>query len=124
RALPVAPTVEGQVESDWTLVDSLRVLPALVEVRGPAERVERLQRVRTMPFDLPAADSTFSTIVRIDTAGLGGLDLSATQVRVTGRVDRVVQRRLSDVPISVGIGVVVRPAVVDVVLSGPRSIVE
>lgn len=124
RALPVSPTVDRDVATDWTLVDSLRVLPAQIEVRGPADRVERLGQIRTVAFELPAADSTFSTIVRVDTAGLGGLDLSATQVRVTGRVDRIVQRRLSDIPISVGSGVMVRPAVVDVVLSGPRSLVE
>ena len=124
RTLPVSPTVDRDVAADWTLVDSLRVVPAQIEVRGPAERVERLGPIRTVPFELPAADSTFSTIVRVDTTGLEGLDLSAMQVRVTGRVDQVVQRRLSDVPISVGSGVIVRPAVVDVMLSGPRSIVE
>ena len=105
-------------------MDSLRVLPAQIEVLGPAERVERLGQIRTVPFNLPAADSVFSTIVRLDTTGLGGLELSATQVRVTGRVDRVVQRRLSDIPVSVGSGVMVRPSVVDVVLSGPRTLVE
>lgn len=124
RTIPVSPTVERDVAADWTLVDSLRVLPAQIEVLGPAERVERLGQIRTVPFNLPAADSVFSTIVRLDTTGLGGLELSATQVRVTGRVDRVVQRRLSDIPVSVGSGVMVRPSVVDVVLSGPRTLVE
>lgn len=124
RVLRVVPQVDRDDNDEWTLVDSLRVLPAQIELRGPAERVERLGAVQTVPFDLPAADSTFSTIVRIDTAGLGGLELSTNQVRVTGRVDRIVQRRLSDIPISVGGGVVVRPAVVDVVLAGPRSVVE
>lgn len=124
RSLRVEPQVGGEAENDWTLLDSLRVVPAQIEVRGPADRVERLAAISTLPFQLPAADSTFSTIVRIDTTGLTGLELSETQVRVTGQVDRVVQRRLSDIFISVGPGVVVRPAVVDVVLSGPRSIVE
>lgn len=124
RTLTVRPTVDLEVESGWTLVDTLRLLPREVEIRGPAERVETVQQIRTVPFSLPASDSVFSSVVAIDTTNLPGLDLSVTQVRVTGRVDRVVQRRLSDVPISVGAGIIVRPAMVDVLLSGARSIVE
>ena len=124
RTLPIRPTVDIEVASGWTLVDTLRLLPAEIEIRGPAEEVEMVQEVRTLPFTLPAADSLFSTVVRIDTTNLSGLDLSTTQVRVSGRVDRIVQRRLVDVPISLGSGVTVRPSVVDVLLSGPRSLVE
>ena len=124
RTLPIRPTVDIEVAAGWTLVDTLRLLPAEIEIRGPAEEVEMVQEVRTLPFTLPAADSLFSTVVRIDTTNLSGLDLSTTQVRVSGHVDQIVQRRLVDVPISLGSGVTVRPAVVDVLLSGPRSRVE
>lgn len=124
RTLPIQPVMAAEEASEWMLVDTLQVLPRQVELRGPAERVETVDAVRTLPFDLPAADSGFSTIVQIDTTNLRGIDLSVTQVRVSGRVDRVVQRRLVDVPISVGPGVVVRPAAVDVTVIGPRSVVE
>lgn len=124
RTMPVRARVDNEVADDWALVDSLRVVPAEVQIRGPAERVELVQEVSTVPFSLPATDSSFSTVIAIDTSNLAGIGLSIGQVRVMGRVDRVVQRRLVDVPISVGPGVVVRPNVVDVVLSGPRSIVE
>jgi YbbR domain-containing protein len=124
RTMPVRARVDNEVADDWALVDSLRVVPAEVQIRGPADRVELVQEVRTVPFTMPATDSSFSSVVAIDTSNLAGIELSIGQVRVVGRVDRVVQRRLVDVPISVGPGVVVRPNVVDVVLSGPRSIVE
>lgn len=124
RTLPVRPRVDSEVAGEWALVDSLQVSPAEVQLRGPASRVELVQAVNTLPFALPATDSAFSIVVPIDTTNLAGIDLSLRQVRVTGQVDRVVQRRLVDVPISTGEGIVVRPAVVDVVLSGPRSVVE
>ena len=124
RLLTVRPVVESEVESGWMLVDSLRLLPEQITVRGPADQVERLSALRTVPFTLPASDSVFSTLIPIDTTGLNGLDISDRQVRVTGRVDRVVQRQLSDVPISVGFGVTMVPTTVDVSLSGPRTIVE
>jgi len=124
REMPVQPTVNREVASGWTLVDTLQLTPAQVEIRGPAERVAAVRQLRTVPFSLPLTDSVFSTSVRIDTTNLSGLELSTTHVQVSGRVDRVVQRRLSDIAISVGEGVVVRPEVVDVLLSGPRSMVE
>lgn len=124
RLLTVRPVVESEIDSDWILVDSLRLLPEQITVRGPADQVERLPELRTVPFTLPASDSIFSTLIPIDTTGLNGLDVSDRQVRVTGRVDRVVERQLADVPISVGYGVTMMPTTVDVLLSGPRSIVE
>lgn len=124
RSMPVLPRVDSELSGDWALVDTLQVSPSEVQLRGPANRVELVQAVSTLPFSFPATDSAFSMLVPIDTSNLAGIDLSLRQVRVTGRVDRVVQRRLVDVPISTGAGIVVRPSVVDVVLSGPRSVVE
>src|SRR5690606_10192738 len=124
REMPVQPTVSREVATGWTLVDTLEVTPAQGQIRGPAERVPAIRPGRTVPFSLPATDPVFSSSARIDTTNLSGLELSTTHVQVSGRVDRVVQRRLSDIAISVGEGVVVRPEVVDVLLSGPRSLVE
>ena len=124
RTLPIRPSVDTEVSSGWTLVDTLRLLPRQVVLRGPADRVETVSEVRTVDFDLPSADSVFSILVPLDTTDLGGIDLSVHEVRVSGRVDRVVQRRMVDVSISVGEGVTVRPDAVDVVLTGPRSVVE
>jgi YbbR domain-containing protein len=124
RTVRVHPTVAEEVATGWTLVDTLRVEPDQVEIRGPADLVEAVEQVRTVPFSLPATDSAFTTQVAVDTSNLAGIELSASRVQVRGRVDRVVQRRLADVEISVGPGVTVRPSVVDVLLSGPRSIVE
>ena len=124
RTMRIVPTVAEAVATGWTLVDTLEVEPDQVEIRGPADLVDAVQRLRTVPFSLPATDSVFTTEVPIDTSNLAGLELSSTVVRVKGRVDRVVQRRLVDVDVSVGEGVTVRPSVVDGLLSGPRSVVE
>lgn len=121
RSVPVQVVLAEELGPGWTLMDSLQVQPTRVEVRGPSERVDRIDRVRTVPLSLSPAATEFSQLVRLDTTGLSGLDLSADRVQVSGRIDRVVERTLTDVPVSVGPGVAVRPTSVDVSIAGPSS---
>src|SRR5690606_25764444 len=69
-------------------------------------------------------DTAFSMIVPLDTSNLRGLDLSVHQVRVSGIVNRIIQRRLGGIPISAIEGVVIQPGQVDVLLTGPRNRVD
>lgn len=121
RTLPVRVAVASGPGQGFTVVDSLRVRPQQVQVSGPAERVQGLESVSTVPVTIPPGDSLFSRVVPIDTVGLEGLQWSTRRVRVAGQVESVVERRLRDVPVSVGPGVTIRPAEVGVRLRGARS---
>lgn len=124
RNLPVMVQVERGPGSGLTLVDSLQVRPTHVEVSGPAERVARLQSVHTAAITLPSETATFDRLVALDLEDLGGLQLGTSRVRVSGRVERVVERTLADVPISVGPGVTIRPASVNVRVRGAENLVR
>lgn len=121
RTLPVRVTVASGPGQGFTVVDSLQARPQQVQVGGPAERVQELQSVSTVPISIPPGDSLFSRVVPVDTVGLEGLQWSARRVRVSGRVESVVERQLRELPVSVGPGVTIRPSQVGARLRGPRS---
>ncbi|HET7275397.1 MAG TPA: hypothetical protein VFI91_09565 [Longimicrobiaceae bacterium] len=123
RSIPVQTVIGNGLGIEFTLVDTLEVRPAQVEISGPAERVAEFDFIATVPINLSAGDSTFARAVRLDTSAFGGVQLSQTVVRVAGRVDRLVARTIPDVPISVGAGVALRPAEVDVTVRGAESVV-
>lgn len=121
RSVPVEVRIRNELGSEWTLVDSLRVEPSRVRVRGPAELVGGVEAVRTERITLSPGDSVFSRQVPLDTAALEGVRLSASRVLVSGMVDRIHERTLESVPVSIGPGVTLRPSTVDVRLRGPEQ---
>jgi YbbR domain-containing protein len=124
REFPVQLVTRGPDTNGWTLGGPFQVSPARVRVAGPAELIAQIDAIRTVPVQIPASEAPFQRDVPLDLSDLQGVELSAQSVLVTGRVERVLERRLSGVPVSVGAGVVIRPAEVDVVIRGPRSVVE
>lgn len=124
RTLPVAVRTAEELPAGWVLSDTLRVEPREVRVSGPASRLGALDRVATRPLTLGPGDSVFSRTVAVDTSNLRGLEITPREVRVTGRVERVMERTLGAVPIDVGPGVHVLPATAEVVIRGPGSLVE
>jgi YbbR domain-containing protein len=124
RTLPVRVQLSNQIGAEWAIMDSIATDPPVVRVRGPSERIAALDEITTDTVELMPGDSIFNRVVPLDTSIVRGLELSAREVRVTARLDRVVQRTIEGVRVDVGAGVVIRPQEVDVVLRGPRSAVE
>lgn len=124
RSIPVVPRVGSGPGVGYMLADGLSVQPQRIRVSGPADRLEGLDSLYTLPLELSPDDSGFTREVRIDGAGLAGLRLSQTRVQVSGAVDRISEHTLMDVPISVGGGVIVRPTSANVQFTGPQRIVQ
>jgi hypothetical protein len=124
RLVPVSVPVRNELGTGWMLVDSLTVEPARVRVRGPLHLVGEVNSLRTEAITISPGDGAFSRIVPIDTQYIAGVELSSRWVRVSGEVDRVHQATHLAVPISIGVGVSVRPGVVDVTLRGPEQVVR
>jgi YbbR domain-containing protein len=124
REFAVELVTRGPDANGWVLGGPFQVSPARVRVAGPAELIARIDAIRTIPIQIPASEAPFQRNVPLDLSDLQGVELSAQSVLVTGRVERVVERRLTAIPVSVGAGVVIRPTEVDVVIRGPRSAVE
>lgn len=124
RFVPVRVQVLNELGTDWMLVDSLRVEPARVRVRGPLAQLENLAYVTTRPLTLSPGDSAFSRVVALDTTRLPGIEISSRSVRVSGVIDRIAEREQQDVPVSIGGGVGLRPPTVTVRLRGPEQVVR
>jgi YbbR domain-containing protein len=124
KSIPVRPRLGRALGEDYTLVDSLVVEPERIRISGPAARVAEVESIPTRPINLTAADSALRRMVLLDTARLQGLQLSTREVRISGRVDQIVEHTIGGVPISLGPGVSVRPAIVDVWLRGAESVVR
>jgi YbbR domain-containing protein len=121
RFYPVRVRLAEPLPPGWVLVDSLTVQPGRIRVTGPESRLAGLDLLYTVPIVLPRTDSAFAISVPLDTTMLQGLRLSARSVQLAGMVDQMVERSFPAVPISVGPGLSLQPAVADVRLSGPRS---
>lgn len=122
RTVPVRVRIGDGLGLGWTLVDTLQVQPRRVRVSGPRAAVAQVTSVPTRAIALSPEDSVFSAIVPLDTTRLRGLRLSATRVRVTGRIDRVTAVTFADVPVSVGEGARIRPAEAAVQLLGAQRV--
>ena len=121
RVVPVRVRIGGRSMERYVVGEELEILPAEVRVTGPADRLAALTSVTTERFEIvPETDSTFTRQVEIDTAGLAGLSLSRTAVRVSGTFDVRGRRALGNVQVYVPDGLVATPDRVQVNATGPQ----
>jgi YbbR domain-containing protein len=113
RMVPVQARIATRSTQRYAIGEDLVILPAEVRVTGPAERVAALDVLPTRGFDVVP-----------DTAALQGLSFARTRVRVSGTVDRRVERPAGLVTVSTPEGLVAQPARVAVRLSGPERTVR
>lgn len=124
RSIPVQPRVSLPTGAGWVLVDSIQVTPSRVRISGLHDRVMSVMELFTEPVELTPADSVFTRTVALDSTGLRGLDFSTRTVQLSGRLDRIIERRLEGVSVDVGPGVAIEPTAVEVTLRGPARRVE
>jgi len=123
RTVPVHARIGTRSAEHFVLEDTPRVTPATVEVTGPEAALSQVEAVRTRAFEIVRDDSTFSQTVNLDTGGLSGLRVSTQEVRVSGRVDRRVDRAFPVMPVAVPDGYVPMPGQVEVHVSGAERAV-
>lgn len=124
RVVPVRARIAGRSLQRYVIGQDLVILPAEVRVTGPADRVARLRSVTTRSFDVVPDDSTFSHEVALDTAELAGLSLTRGRVRVSGSVDRRVERTVGPVAVDAPDGMQAQPAQVSVRMAGPERVLR
>ncbi len=124
RMIPVRVRMNNLLGRDWALVDSLVPEPAAVRITGSPQRVAAMTEIFTETVGVIPEDSTFERVVALDTTGFQGLELSATSVRVTGELDRVIERGFLDVPVDVGGGITIQPDRVYVIVEGVRQVLQ
>lgn len=121
REVPVRVRIGARSHERYTLTEGPHVTPATVRITGPAARVAEIESVPTEALDLTGTDSTFNRIVALEADSVPGVRVTTDRVRVSGRVDRLVERIFPRLPVSPVSGVEVSPAQVDVRVQGPAS---
>ncbi len=127
RTLPIVPRVTVATDSGYRLFGSIEVRPESVAVVGPRDLVQRLERVYTQPLDLTGVRSQFNRTIRLDTSNMGVARLSRREVEVSARVERIAERVIMGVPVSLrsdrGGNWTSTPPAVLVTINGPGSLV-
>lgn len=119
REVPVRVRLSAQARERYVLTDTPTVIPSRVRVTGPANRVEAIDSVVTEPVELTGVDSTFTLTVPLETQALPGVRVFHERVRVTGVVDRRVERIIPRAAVGVPPGVEAVPGQVELRVRGP-----
>lgn len=128
-AIPLTATTTGEVDEGLALAAPPSVNPSVVRVSGPKSQVDALDSIGLLPVDLSEIDGPGNHRVEqlVDTTGLSGMAIAPTRATVSVRVDRLVERTIQGVPVTLeGYSgqADVEPSTLDVTLRGPRSLVE
>lgn len=99
RAVPSRVITTGDLPDGRALAAPIVADPAMITVRGPAQRVRAIPSIPLRAFDLGSVGRSGEYEVEVDTTGLGGLDLSPARVSLTVRVEPRGERRLTSVPV-------------------------
>ena len=128
RLVPVFGRYLGSIPDGLALAAGIEVTPRLVRIRGPASRLQGLDSIPLVPFDLADVGSSGPFTVPVDTAGLLGASVVPQTATIDIRVEDVVERVLDGLTVELDIApgeaeVIAIPSAIQVRLVGARSIV-
>lgn len=103
KQLPVEPMVSGEPAPGLRLaVHGVKAEPAHVDVSGPTSELRNLRAVRTVPFDLAAAENDIHTTVRLAAPAGHHVRLSIEEVMLDVKLEELaVMRMLANQPVAV-----------------------
>lgn len=89
RYLPVRALVHLTADSGMRVVSGPRVLPGSVLVKGPRRAVRGLGSITTARLNIFVHDTEIIRSVKLDTSGLGIIDVTPSEVRVQVTAEHV-----------------------------------
>ncbi len=127
KTVPVHLATTGKPPNGLRVTNT-RVAPEKVQVIGPAEQLDRLKAVETVPIDLSAAESgLLEEEVDLESSG-EYLSYSATKVNAQLELEEPEQTRvLANVPVVIRNSdqrTSLAPAMVRITVRGPKSAIE
>jgi YbbR domain-containing protein len=123
KLVPVRPRMVGRPAQGFEVAEIVSE-PAEVRIAGPKSRVQEVESAFTEPVSLEGAQASVTDVVSLGIEDPMLRILDRSRVQVTAKVRAAQERRtLQDLPIRVRGGALTpRPATVDVVVSGPVSV--
>jgi YbbR domain-containing protein len=128
RLVPVSARFVGRLRDHLALAANIDVSPSLVRVRGPESRLERLDSIPLVPFDLSELSRSGAFTVQVDTSGLLGASVVPPTATLGIRVEDLVERIVDGVVVQAVAEpgepqVSAQPATIQVRLVGARTVV-
>lgn len=128
RLVPVSARIVGRVRDHLALAARIEVSPLLVRVRGPASRLEGLDSLPLVPFDLSTLTRSGTFTVALDTAGFLGASVVPASATLGVRVEDLVERVLEGIPVRTETNpgeeaVIAEPSEIQVRVTGARTLV-
>lgn len=128
RRVPLAVRIEGQLPPQLALSSEPGLNPEVVTVRGPESRLQGLDSIPLVPFDLGRVRESGVFTLAVDTTGLGGATVRPPDVMLGVRVEPLEERVLEGMVVHADVRagqppVVVTPASMQLRLTGARTLV-
>jgi len=125
QQVPIRPRIrEGTLAANYVVL-GYEVHPERARVTGPERLVSQLQSLPTRAISLEGVNSSLTVTAPLDLTGLDSARVEPQEATITIHVDEVVERRFPERPILLGAsGMDVTPRLVDVIVRGPRSVLE
>lgn len=101
RSVPVIPQVTVVPDSGYEQFGDPVAVPGSVVVRGPEEMVRGLPGVYTEPLELSGVTGPFTRTLALDTATLGVIRSSHTEVEISVEIASVTDRVIMGVPVGI-----------------------
>jgi len=98
RVVPVAPVVYLRADSGFVLA-GISVVPGMVRLLGPRDRIRRVDSVRTVPLEVHPGDTTVERSMDLDTAGIGPVRIHPATVTARVEVEPVTERTMTGIPV-------------------------
>jgi YbbR domain-containing protein len=86
RSVAVHPDVRIDLDSGAHLIRTVQVFPGTVTLAGPADLVQRIDSVVTVPLRVASVDGVFERSVTIDTTGFGPIRVIPGEVTLSFEV--------------------------------------
>jgi YbbR domain-containing protein len=126
RTVEIRAMLDGQPREGYEVAE-VKVTPPLIEVAGPPSVLGRMSSIETDPVDIEGMTGSFKQRVGFRTPNLVSLSVRrSTIVAVTIR-ERTLHRTFESRPVRAVSGrtdLTIEPALVEVALEGPYSIVQ
>ncbi len=125
--LPVVPRITVNIAAGYTAVGEPELSPPQVRVTGPKTAVSKLHSIRTEPFAIENARRNTEATLLLETPSSFGVTVSPDAVEALVKVERITERTLTGVPVTVknrprDRTILLEPGTVDARVRGATSI--
>ena len=98
RTVPVSPVIHLRSDSGYVLAE-VSVVPGMVRLLGPRDRVRRVDSVRTVALELFGGELHAERVLDLDTTGFGPMRVLPASVTARVELEAITERIVTGVPV-------------------------